>query len=116
MFDLTFAQLLIVYLFVALVLVSGFTRILYHHDVSFSYLNDEGAEMVQFYTLTLDNEISWLVLREAAGAYLDQTKLPHISGSEVIIGHNTVALKRVYHPFWKDPIHTAQKFSDFKQV
>jgi len=105
-------NLLLICMIVALILTVSLTKMMYHHDVTLSYMSDEGSEMTQFFLYSFEKEIPWTVLKDAAQVFLDRTEQQHIPGSEVIIGSNTVALKRVFHPFWKDSSVVAKDLAE----
>jgi len=101
---------------VALLLTISLTKMIYHHDICISYLSDDGAEMTQFFIYSFEKEIPWTVLKNAAQVFLDKTEHQYITGSEVIIGSNCVALKRVFHPFWKDSNSIVQGLMDTDRI
>jgi len=105
---LDFPNLLLICVIVALILTISLTKMIYHHDICISYLSDDGAEMTQFFIFSFEKEIPWTVLRDAASVFLNKSDVSYISGSEVIIGSNSVALKRVFHPFWKNSNEVVQ--------
>lgn len=118
MFDISldFPNILLICMIVALLLTISLTKMIYHHDICISYLSDEGSEMTQFFIFSFEKEIPWTVLRDAASVFLDKSEVSHVSGSEVIVGSNSVALKRVYHPFWKDSNEVVQGLMDTHQI
>lgn len=111
-----FPELLFICGIVALILTTALTKVVYHHDIAVSFLTPDGAEMTQFCILSFEKEIPWTVLRDAAGSFLSKVEAPYSSGTEVIIGSNSVALKRVFHPFWKDSSSIIQKMVDTNEV
>lgn len=114
--NLDFPNFFLLCVIAALVLTLAFTKVMYHHDITLSYMTDDGSEMIQFFIYSFEKDIPWTVFKDAASVFLSHQELPHISGSEVIIGSNTVALKRVFHPFWKDSNSIVQGLMDTDRI
>ncbi len=109
MIPLDLPNILLMGMIVGLILTTALTKMLYHHDIAISYISEEGCDMVQFFILSFEKDIPWTALREAASVFLTKSEVDYTPGSEVVVGSNRVALKRVFHPCWRDSAEVAQE-------
>lgn len=110
--NIDFPNLLLIGIIVSLLLTVLFTKVMYHHDVTCSYVTEEGSEMIQFFIYSFEKDIPWTVFKDASSVFLSQNDLPYVQGSEIVIGSHSVALRRVFHPFWRDSKMVVQELSD----
>lgn len=72
--------------------------------------------MIQFALYSFEKDITWTMFKEASSVFLSQNDLPYVQGSEIVIGSHSVALRRVFHPFWRDSKMVVQELSDNNQI